>query len=100
MMPVMVRTPILLAALVLAAPACAAPGEARGWSLAAGGALRIANLAYRVIDRGDVAAVTDERQGPGIRLAADPTRIGLRSSGRDDPRPEEPVAGILARFSF
>lgn len=99
-MPLMIRTPILLAALALSAPAYAASGDTRGWSLDTGGALGIAKLAVRAIDRGDVSAVTDDRQGPSVNLASDPTRIGIRSSGRDDLRPQEPVAGISARFSF
>lgn len=99
-MSVMVRTSILLAALAFSASALAAPGDTRGWSVDAGGALSIAKLAVRAINRGDVAAVTDDRMGPSYRVASDPTMIGLRTTGRDDPRPEDPVAGISARFSF
>jgi hypothetical protein len=99
-MSVMVRTPIILAILAFAAPAQAASGDVRGWSLDTGGALGIAKLALRAIDRGDVAAITDDRQGPHASVASDPTKIGLRTSGRDDVRPEDPVAGISARFTF
>ena len=100
MMSAMVRTPILVAALAFAAPANAAPGDARGWSLDAGGALNVAKLALRAINRGDVAAITDDRQGPRVGVASDPSKIGLRAQGRDDFRPEDPVAGISARFAF
>ncbi len=100
MMAAMVRTPILLAALAFSAPAFAASGDVRGWSVDAGGALSVAKLALRAINRGDVAAVTDDRQGPRVGIASDPTKIGLRTQGRDDFRPEDPVAGISARFAF
>lgn len=99
-MSVMIRTPIFLAVLAFAAPACAAPGEGRGWSVDAGGALNVASLAMKAIKRGDVAAIAEDRQGPPSRMAADPTKLGLRQSGRDDLRVEEPLAGISARFSF
>lgn len=100
MMRFMIRTPIFLSMLALAVPAAAAPAETSGWSVNAGGALNVASLALKAIKRGDVAAVTDDRQGPSLRMAADPTKLGLRQSGRDDYRVEEPIAGISARFSF
>lgn len=96
----MVRTPILLAILAYAAPASAASGDGRGWRLDTGGALSVASLAYRAIDRGDVAAITDNKQGPRVSDAVDPSRIGLATIETGDRRSPDAIARVSARFSF
>lgn len=100
MMYAMVRTPILLAILAFATPANAAPGEGRGWKLDAGGALSVASMAMRAIDRGDVAAITDDRRMYRTDAAVDPSRVGLGTVETGDRRAPDAIARVSARFSF